>query len=100
MATFKDKMRNVAFGGNWSEELVSLNERDCALAVLQRAVDICTEEDPRGPELDAALEYIAERVEKGASLTHRFRKALTIPHQDERAHQAAQTLRLIRNWLR
>ncbi len=99
MATFKEKMRNVAFGGNWSEELVSLNERDCALAVLQRAVDICTEEDPRGLELEEALSYLAERVEKGASLTQRFKKALIIPHQEQRAREAAETLRLIRNWL-
>ena len=91
-------MRNVAFGGNWSEELVSLNEYECALAVLQHAIDVCAEEDPRGPELEEALIYLAQRIEKGAGLTQRFRKALTIPHQEQRVHEASQALRLIKNW--
>lgn len=99
MVEFKDKMKNVAFGGNWSEELVSLDECTAALRVLERAVDQCTEEDPRGPDLEMALGYVAARAEKGRALTDRLRRSFAIANQGERQREARAVLRLIRNWL-
>ena len=92
------QLRNVAFGGNWSEALLEQDVAKSALATLRLAAGNCMEEDPRGPELNQALGYVAVRVEKGPALVAAFLKALAEPEQTIRRQQAMHCLRQIELW--
>jgi hypothetical protein len=92
------QLRNVAFGGNWSEALLEQDVAKSALAILRAAVENCMEEDPRGPELNQALGYVAARIEKGPALVAAFLKALGEPEQTLRREGARRCFRQIEIW--
>ena len=92
------QLRNVAFGGNWSEALVEEDVAKSVLAILRLAAENCMEEDPRGPELNQALGYVAARVEKGPMLVSAFLKALAEPEQEIRRKGATRWFRQIEIW--
>ena len=92
------QLRNVAFGGNWSEALLEQDVAISALSTLRQATENCMEEDPRGPELNQALGYVAVRIEKGPALVAAFQKALAEPEQTIRRQQAMRCLRQIELW--
>jgi hypothetical protein len=92
------QLRNVAFGGNWSEALLEQDVAKSALSILRVAAENCMEEDPRGPELYQALGYVAARVEKGPVLASAFLKALAEPEQAIRRKGMMRCLRQIEIW--
>ena len=92
------QLRNVAFGGNWSEALLEQDVANSALSTLRLAAENCMEEDPRGLELNQALGYVAVRVEKGPALVAAFLKALAEPEQTIRQERAMRCLRQIELW--
>jgi hypothetical protein len=69
---FKKKISNVAFGGNWSEELITEYEILESLASLQWAVDNCRKREVNTPEVNAALIHLTKDLEKGKILSDRF----------------------------
>lgn len=86
----------VAFGGSWSEDLVGAERLRAALAILDAAVDRHAEEDPRGPDLDAALALLAREIDRGPLLTQAFRRAFRHAEpglRDAELRKAAQALR-------
>jgi hypothetical protein len=97
MADMKKQLSNVAFGGSWSEEILSTSELMGALDVIAQAADDCVERDVRTVELKAALGLIQAKVGKGTELCDQFMRAIGEPNQGLRrqnAQRAAQRLRL------
>ena len=73
---FKKKISNVAFGGNWSEELLTQYELAQALLLLQWAVDNCHEKDVNTSEVQMALHTLTNDLEKGKMLSDALREAI------------------------
>ena len=78
---FKKKISNVAFGGNWSEELLTQYELAQALLLLQWAVDNCREKDVNTSEVQMALHTLTNDLEKGKMLSERFKRGHLISDQ-------------------
>ncbi|SFS45463.1 hypothetical protein SAMN04488040_0414 [Sulfitobacter marinus] len=97
---FKDKMSNVAFGGNWSEELTVRHDVDQLLTTLRWAVDNCVEEDVNTGAVRDALAALTDGLIKGEVLAQRFAKGHTIANQSLRKQHFRECLRLIENWLK
>ncbi len=73
---FKKKISNVAFGGNWSEELLTQYELAQALSLLQWAVDNCRVKDVNTSEVQMALHTLTNDLEKGKMLSDALREAI------------------------
>ena len=73
---FKKKISNVAFGGNWSEELLTQYELAQALLLLQWAVENCREKDVNTSEVQMALHTLTNDLEKGKMLSDALREAI------------------------
>ena len=73
---FKKKISNVAFGGNWSEELLTQYELAQALSLLQWAVDNCCVKDVNTSEVQMALHTLTNDLEKGKMLSDALREAI------------------------
>ena len=98
MTEKKNQLGNVAFGGNWSEEILILDELHSILDVIDRAVEDCTERDVEDEELHRAMLYIRKNVEKGPMLCVAFFKALKIENQGLRQERLNEVGSMIRMW--
>ena len=70
---FKKKISNVAFGGNWSEELITEYEILESLASLQWAVDNCRKREVNTPEVNAALIHLIDQNSREIHFRECFR---------------------------
>ena len=70
---FKKKISNVAFGGNWSEELITEYELLQSLTSLQWAIDNCRKREVNTTEVNEALNYLTKDLEKGKMLSDKFK---------------------------
>ena len=98
MADLKTQLKNVAFGGSWSEEIRRVSELETALKVIANAAGDCTEMDVRTDELKDALSFVASKIEKGPQLKAQFLKAVVIENQDARCSAAQHVLRQMQSW--
>ncbi|MAL79110.1 MAG: hypothetical protein CMN55_08360 [Sneathiella sp.] len=96
MTEKKKQLGNVAFGGNWSEELVDKDQLQRTLSVIERAVRDCARRDVRSRQLEKALEEISRTIEKGPQLTRRFMRSLAEPNPSLRYMEAGRVARIIR----
>lgn len=79
------QMRNVAFGGAWSEQIAGREALARAMTRLEIAVEETAELDLRGePDLAAALHHIATTHPKGAMLRAAWERALGLASADAR----------------
>lgn len=81
----KGKLSNVSFGGNWSEDLLVGDQLNVVLDFLSDAARCCTDTDVRGGDLDNALAYVAEKIEKGDVLADALHRAFD--HKEPRQRQ-------------
>lgn len=95
----KTQLKNVAFGGSWSEEILRVSELETALKVIVNAAHTCTEMDVRTDELKGALSFVASKIEKGPQLRAQFLKAVVIEDQEARSCAAQQVLQQIQSWV-
>lgn len=91
-------MKNVAFGGPWSEALVEQDALEAMMSVLDRAATMCGEDDVWSRDLDKALTYVRGNVEKGPMLVEGFQKALQEPIPDVRQVRVSNYVKMIRDW--
>lgn len=98
MVEKKNQLGNVAFGGNWSEEILILDELHSILDVIDKAVEDCTERDVEGEDLHQAILYVRKNVEKGPMLCEAFFKALKIENQSLRQERLNEVGSMIRMW--
>lgn len=99
MATQRDKLKNVAFGGDWSETLSDVGTVEDALSIIEQAARDCSGTDVRSSALDAAFAVVRGCLERGDILEARFHKALEMPNQNLRQDEASQIAWKIRLWL-
>lgn len=88
----------VAFGGSWSEDLVGAERVRAALSIIDAAVSRHAEEDPRGPDLDAALALLEREVDRGPMLTAAFRRAFRHPEPGLRDPELRRAAAALRAW--
>lgn len=98
MADREKQLGNVAFGGNWSEELLVLDKLNQLLEVIERAANECAERDVRDDELSQALEDVRTNIEKGPMLVASFEKSLASADPQHRRKETMRVARLIRLW--
>jgi len=94
----KKQLSNVAFGGNWSEQILVSDELQAVLDVIHRAVQNCTEHDVEDEALLNAMLYIRKNVEKGPMLCAAFFKAIRIQTQTLRYSETCKVEQMIRIW--
>jgi hypothetical protein len=98
MVDLKTQLKNVAFGGSWSEEILRVSELEAALNVIANAAGDCTEMDVRTDELKDAWSFVASKIEKGSQLKVQFLKAVVIEDQDARSCAAQTVLQQMQSW--
>jgi len=98
MAERKQQMGNVAFGGNWSEEILYREELRVILDVIDRAAFECGDRDVEDEELLSAMLYVRKNIEKGPMLSGAFFKALRLHDRQHRLAEVQRVVGLIHNW--
>mgnify|MGYP001043569268 CR=1 FL=1 len=98
MVEKKNQLGNVAFGGNWSEEILVNEELRLILDVIDKAVEDCTERDVEDEALLQAMLYVRKNVEKGPMLCAAFFKAIRIENQGLRQEQVREVVNMIKLW--
>ncbi len=92
----KRQLRNVAFGGHWSESVPHADDLRHALDRIAAAASDCGDRDVDDEELRAAMAYVRRTLEKGAALEKAFIRALGIGHRDLRMAEAMRVSEMIR----
>ncbi|WP_156121756.1 hypothetical protein [Halocynthiibacter namhaensis] len=92
------QLKNVAFGGSWSEEILVNARFNGALIVIANAVVECRDHDVRTPELHEALDYVREKINKGPELASSFLVAVGEVNPDVREQSAGVIFRNIKRW--
>lgn len=73
----KQQLRNVAFGGAWSEQIAGREAVVAAIRTLRRAAAAAACRDPRRVEVNAALDLLCEHHPKGALLRKAWQRGAT-----------------------
>jgi len=94
----KKQFANVAFGGNWAEEIPTRDQLRTILGVIDNAVNDCQNRDVEDESLHQAMLYVRKNVEKGPMLCEAFFKALRIENQNLRQHRLQEVGNMIRAW--
>ena len=97
-ATINPVCSNVAFGGNWSESIVTTDELNVQLDIIALAVRDCTNRDVEDEALLNAMLYVRKNVEKGPMLCAAFFKAVRIENQGLRLTEVKKVERIIQQW--
>lgn len=93
----KSQLRNVAFGGDWSEAIEPRERMAAALDLLDAAVHRTVEEDLRlVPDVTEALAVACKRAPKSAEHASAWRKALAFPDPSMRSQELGRLAALIR----
>lgn len=98
MAERKDQLRNVAFGGNWSEEILIVDELRQVLDLVDSAAEDCADRDVEDEEFLAAMLYVHKNIEKGPMLCEAFFKGLRCQDQVLRRAETRRVAKMIRGW--
>ena len=94
----KNQLSNVAFGGNWSEQLLIEHELGENLTVIESAISECTERDVEDEALLNAMLYVRKNIEKGPMLCEAFFKAIRIENPSLRQQELERVGRMIWDW--
>ncbi|MCY4207585.1 MAG: hypothetical protein OXD29_06500 [Roseovarius sp.] len=97
MANLKKQLRNVAFGGNWSEDIPAEEELRRAINVMEKTAKECAERDGRNEELMEAIHHIRRNMGNRQGLCESFLRALSNENPNLRRMEAKRIARLIRN---
>lgn len=98
MATRKQQLGNVAFGGAWSEEIQTVGELCDVLSVIEAAAAECADKDVEDEAFLAAMLFVRKNIEKGPMLSSAMFKALRTENQAIRRSEALRITRMIRTW--
>ena len=98
MADMRKQLKNVSFGGSWSEEILRHSDLENAMEIISQAAQTCTEMDVRTDSLNTALDFVASKIEKGLQLKSQFLKAVVIENQEARSAAAQMVLQQMQLW--
>ena len=71
----KHQLSNVAFGGDWTEAIVPLEQLTLDLNCLHKAVEDAEDSDPLAPDVVAALERLTGVIARGDMQRAAFMRA-------------------------
>lgn len=83
----KKQLANVAFGGDWAEQIEPREAVASALQTLQESVAESADHDPRRPAVLVAVDFLCGRIARGHMMAQSWRAAAGIADQWQR-HQA------------
>lgn len=92
---FADKLSNVSFGGNWSEELVAAQQWQEILENLEWAIENCMERNVDTQAVREALEAICPKIDKGELLVARWKRGNQITNAQLRHKHFSECYQLI-----
>lgn len=94
----RGQLRNVAFGGAWSEQIAGTEELLRALEMLDVAVLRTADEDLReDPALAAALQLVCETHPKARDLMVAWDKGLRLSAPQARANELHRVANILRS---
>ncbi len=91
----KQQLRNVAFGGAWSEQIAGREVIAAAIETLRRAAAGSARRDPRTPEVGAALDLLCKNHPKGDILRDAWRRGATWEPAPRRIRELARIAELL-----
>lgn len=93
----KDQLRNVAFGGAWSEQISEREALAAAIDMLDQAACNADETDPRHPNILDALDTATKNHAKAALLCSSWHRAGGRKDPSARVAELMGIVRLIRS---
>jgi len=96
----KNQLKNVAFGGDWSESIKSDYEISILIKRLENIYEKCSYEYIENSEFDNILQYVENNIEKGLLFSRSFKKNIRITDPFERKCELLKTINLIKKWIR
>ena len=93
----KDQLKNVAFGGDWSEQIVVRERVAACLATAERAVRESHVLDPCREDVLAAIGFLCSRIARGGIIAESWSKAGGIADQGLRRRALEQAMKNIRS---
>ena len=91
----KQQLRNVAFGGAWSEQIAGREAIAAAIETLKLAAAGAARRDPRSPETSAALDLLCKNHPKGDILRDAWRRGATWEPAPRRIRELARIAGLL-----
>lgn len=70
-----EQLRNVAFGGAWSEQIAGREAQAAAIAAMAAAAGSAAEQDPLSADTMNAVAMLCSRHPKGPDLEQAWRRA-------------------------
>ena len=93
----KHQLSNVAFGGEWAEAIVPLEQLTSDLNYLRKAVEGAEDHDPLTPDVIAALERLTDVIARGDMQRAAFIRAGKIKDPYARTEALQRTYAAIRS---
>ena len=95
----KKQLKNVAFGGDWSEKTLADYEREVFLGKLRRAYQQSMTGELKDRELQEISTYIRENIEKGDLLAKSFEEKIRIKDPYQKKIALLKIINIIKLWL-
>jgi len=95
----KKQLKNVAFGGDWSEKTLDDYEREIFLDKLRRVYQQSMTGEFKYREIQEILTYIRENIEKGDLLAKSFEEKIRIKDPHQRKMALLKVINIIKLWL-
>ena len=95
----KKQLKNVAFGGDWSEKTLDDYEREIFLDKLRRVYQQSMTGEFKYREIQEILTHIRENIEKGDLLAKSFEEKIRIKDPHQRKIALLKVINIIKLWL-
>ncbi len=96
----KDQLKNVSFGGAWSDQIPGREKLARSIGTVVAAPERAAEEDLReDAELDEALTNCCLAHPKGEGLRRSWQRALAMPDPGQRQAELARVARILETWV-
>ncbi len=96
----RDQLKNVAFGGAWSDQIPSRENLTRAINTVMEAPGRAADEDLREDgELDEAVRGCCAAHPKGEALRSSWGRALALPDPGQRQAELARVAGILKTWV-
>jgi hypothetical protein len=96
----RDQLKNVAFGGAWSDQIPGQETLARAIKMVIDAPERAGEEDLReDAELEEALRHCCAAHPKGEQLRRSWDRALNLPDPGQRQAELARVAKILETWV-
>lgn len=93
----RDQLKNIAFGGDWSEQILVRERVNAALSILATAAVESCDTDPCAEDVLVELDYLCGRIARGEHMAASWRKGGAIREQGARRAALDQVLKTIQS---